>query len=59
MTVDPLHDETNDTDPHDTAEPAGGSGTVGGDTERQRQAGAYARDAEQDPGLGRDRQTAE
>ncbi len=37
----------------------GGSGTVGDDTEAQRQAGSYARDAEQDPKLGRDRQAAE
>ncbi len=60
MTVDPAHDEKDeavwDKQPD---EPAGGSGTVGGDTEGQRQAGAYSRDAEQDPELGRNRQAAE
>jgi hypothetical protein len=50
---------------HDEPEPGrpdgsgGGSGTIGDDTERQRQAGSYARDAEQDPELGRHRQAAE
>jgi hypothetical protein len=39
--------------------PEGGSGTIGDDTEKQRQAGSYARDAEQDPRLGREHQAAE
>jgi len=36
-------------------EPPGGSGTVGPPGRLQRQAGSLARDAEQDPALGRDR----
>jgi hypothetical protein len=62
MSVDPHHDddEAPDGATHDRPdEPDGGSGTVGGDTEHQRQAGAYGRDAEQDPDLGRHRQNAE
>jgi hypothetical protein len=53
---DEQHDEPETGRPD---EPEGGSGTIGDDTETQRQAGSYARDAEQDPELGRHRQAAE
>jgi hypothetical protein len=40
-------------------EPPAGSGTTGGDEPAKRQAGAYARDAEQDPGTPPDESSAE
>jgi hypothetical protein len=56
----PRHDDRPETRERPTDDgPEGGSGTLGSTTEAQRQAGSYARDAEQDPALGRDRQSAE
>jgi len=43
-----------DTGRDDEPEPPGGSGTVGEPGRLQEQAGSLARDAEQDPELGRD-----
>jgi hypothetical protein len=57
MTVDRARDQEPEAPRPD--DPDGGSGTVGADTEQQRQAGSYGRDAEQDPSLGRHHQAAE
>jgi hypothetical protein len=46
---------TDDERPDRDDEPPGGSGTVGDTGPLERQAGSLARDAEQDPALGRDR----
>jgi hypothetical protein len=59
MTVDPARDQEHEAPRHDGPADPDGSGTVGADTEQQRQAGSYARDAEQDPSLGRHHQAAE
>jgi hypothetical protein len=59
MTVDPRPDDQRKPADDRTDEPDGGSGTIGDDTEKQRQAGAYGRDAEQDPALGRHHQAAD
>jgi hypothetical protein len=59
MNATPRDEEHDEAEPGDLDRPEGGSGSIGGDVEQQRQAGSYARDAEQDPELGRHRQAAE
>jgi hypothetical protein len=44
-----VHETTGMTDPAEADDAEGGSGTAGPDTPEKRQAGTYARDAEQDP----------